>query len=85
MSACIVDTCQFFDPATRQWGYEVACLNMEEHDCTTDQREIIRDPASDPVCDACGLPITEDPHTPADLTFHPECCPDPDCPRNEGA
>ena len=37
-----------------------------------------------PACDACGLPITEDPHTPADLVFHPECCPDPDCPQNEG-
>lgn len=42
--ACITDTCRRFDPITREWVYEVACVRTDGHDCATEPRELFRQP-----------------------------------------
>lgn len=50
---------------------------------TPEQRAIYEGRA--PLCDGCATPIhNEEPHTPDTRHYHPDCCPSPDCPQNDG-
>lgn len=47
--ACITDTCRRFDPTTREWVYVVACVRTDDHDCTDEPRELLREPQQGPT------------------------------------